>query len=142
LDMTAVGEIAGGAVVTGYGGVVSISSYNNFGKNYDRFQAASEGPGGGGINRIPNNDSQINHIFQNKEGHLPDTPGNRRLLENTANNKSNYLGSDKYGNDWYAKTQPDGTQVWVETRNGKIIDGGLNNSPKSYNSNTGLKSQI
>gem|GEM_PF-6384792 len=54
LDMTAVGEIAGGAVVTGYGGVVSISSYNNFGKNYDRFQAASEGPGSDGVNEILN----------------------------------------------------------------------------------------
>jgi len=91
-------------------------------------------------NKFPNNYPQLKHIFRNKVGHLSDTPANRKLIENTANSKSNYLGSDKYGNDWFAKSQPDGTQVWVETRNGNIIDGGLNKTPKTYNPDTGLKS--
>jgi filamentous hemagglutinin len=72
---------------------------------------------------------------------LSDTPANRALIENTANNKANYLGTDKYGTDWYAKTQADGTQVWVECRNGTITNGGLNASPKPFNPETGLKTK-
>jgi hypothetical protein len=47
---------------------------------------------------------------------------------------------DTYGNDWYAETQPDRTQVWSQVRNGKIINGGVNQKPKSFNEKTGLKS--
>ena len=61
------------------------------------------------------------------------------MLEDTANNKKNYLGKDKYGNEWYQKNLENGKQVWVEVRNGKIIDGGLNNIPKEWNPFTGLK---
>jgi hypothetical protein len=41
-------------------------------------------------------------------------------LINTANNKSNYKGTDALGVDWYAKMNPDGTQVWVKARNGIV----------------------
>ena len=88
--------------------------------------------------KLPTNDSQLKHIFRDKNGHLPDTPQNRSLLEHTTK-KENFLGVDKYGNNWYAKKQPDGSQVWVETRNGNIINGGLNSTPKNWNSQTGLK---
>ena len=41
-------------------------------------------------NKLPTNDSQIKHIFRPTEGHLSDTPENRKLIETTANNPENY----------------------------------------------------
>jgi RHS repeat-associated protein len=90
-------------------------------------------------NKIPDNNSQTGHIFRKDDGHIADTPANRKLLENTANDERNYLGKDMFGNGWYAQTRGDGTQVWVEARNGTIIDGGINTSPRPWDSLTGLK---
>ena len=90
-------------------------------------------------NKIPDNDSTTGHIFRDAEGHIPDTPENRALLEDVANDPANFRGTDKYGNEWYTKTQSDGSQVWVESRNGNIFEGGVNDIPKPWNSNTGLK---
>lgn len=70
---------------------------------------------------------------------IPDTPSNRALLENVANNPENFRGTDKYGNDWYTKTLADGGEVWVESRNGNIFDGGINETPKPWDTETGLK---
>jgi|GEM_PF-4014628 len=81
-------------------------------------------------------------IFGDREGHLPDTPANRQLLENVANDQATTLGPDKFGNQWSAKTLEDGTQVWTQTRDGNIINGGLNESPIQYNPETGLSSPI
>lgn len=86
------------------------------------------------------NEKDAKHIFRKKEGHLPDTPANRRLLEDTTSNPKNYLGPDKYGTEWYGKTLPGGRQVWTRVRNGKIINGGINQTPKTYNPETGLSS--
>ncbi|ANI89334.1 hypothetical protein A9P82_08535 [Arachidicoccus ginsenosidimutans] len=84
-----------------------------------------------------------NHIFRDKDGHFKDdTKENRSELENTANNPKNKLGTDKYGNDWYAKTREDGKQVWARVRNGKITNGGINDIPKSYNNQTGLQQNL
>ena len=71
-------------------------------------------------NKFPPNDSQIKHIFRPKEGHLSDTPENRKLIENVANAPANYKGKDKYGNEWYSRNESDSSQVWVITRNGII----------------------
>jgi len=38
----------------------------------------------------------------------------------------------------FAKTLPDGRQVWVRTRNDVINNGGINDLPKTYNPATGL----
>lgn len=78
------------------------------------------------------------HIFRDKEGHLPDTPENRKLLEGVADNPKTTLGNDKFGNTWSAQKRSDGTQVWTQTRNGKIINGGVNSTPRSFDPNTGL----
>ncbi len=67
-----------------------------------------------------------------------DTPANRQTLENVANSNKNYLGKDIHGNKWYAKLNSDGSQIWVQVRNGKIDAGGVNYTPKTFNSRTGL----
>ncbi len=90
-------------------------------------------------NKIPDNDSTTGHIFRDAKGHIPDTPENRELLEGVANDLTNFRGTDKYGSEWYIKTQSDGSQVWVQSRNGNIFEGGVNNTPRPWNSETGLK---
>lgn len=75
--------------------------------------------------------------LEKKTGHIPDTPANRKLLEDVASNNENYMCMDKYGNAWYSQMQSDGSQVWVNTRNGIIQNGGINNPPKIWNSDTG-----
>jgi hypothetical protein len=56
--------------------------------------------------------------------------------------KKNFLGVDKYGNQWFSNLQKNGNQVWVQVRNNKIINGGVNNTPKDFSSQTGLSSPI
>jgi len=48
------------------------------------------------------------------------------------------LGKDAHGNDWYAEQNADGSQTWVQVRDGKIINGGVNDVPKTFDQNTGL----
>lgn len=70
------------------------------------------------------------HIFRDAAGHLPeDTAANRSLLLKVANNSANKVGTDQWGNDWYAQTQSDGSQVWVRVRNGQVTNGGVNATP-------------
>ena len=90
--------------------------------------------------QLPANNAQIGHIFTNAKGHLPDTLANRKLLINTASNPNNLLGVDIYGNKWFTSIQSDGGQVWVQTRNGIIQNGGINYPPKPWNPTTGLSS--
>jgi RHS repeat-associated protein len=79
------------------------------------------------------------HIFRDAPGHLrEDTPANRTVLEGTANSPKNYLGQDQYGNDWYAETRPDGSQVWARVRNGQITNGGVNATPGTWDPQRGL----
>ena len=82
--------------------------------------------------------NDIPHIFRNEPGHLLDTAINRKLLIETANNIENFLGVDQYGTNWYAKILPNEKQVWVAARNNLIRNGGVNETPKIFNSKTGL----
>ena len=91
-------------------------------------------------NAIPNNPSITGHIFRNSPGHLPNTMDNLKLLEDVANDPVCYYGTDKYGTSWYIKIQLDGAQIWVQSRNHVIFDGGLNEVPLQWNADTGLKS--
>ena len=88
--------------------------------------------------KFPPNEAQIQHIFREAEGHLPDTPANRSLLQGIADNPAHTLGTDQFGNTWSAGINTDGTQTWVQTRNGVIINGGVNQTPRTFNPNTGL----
>ena len=85
-------------------------------------------------------DNFANKIFGGRAGHLPDTPQNRKLLQDIANDPKTTLGPDKHGNVWSAKNLDDGTQVWTQSRNGETINGGLNKTPRVYSSETGLSS--
>ena len=89
-----------------------------------------------GRHAIP--EGRLGHIFRDAPGHLPDTPANRKLLQGVADDPATTLGPDKFGNTWSARTLDDGTQVWVQTRNGDIINGGLNQTPRTFNLRTGL----
>ena len=87
---------------------------------------------------LPKNESQLKHIFRNSNGHLSDSSENRSLMTSLSSDKSSFLGKDKNGVEWYAKTL--GTkQIWVSVKNGIIQNGGINEVPISFVENEGLK---
>ena len=87
---------------------------------------------------LPDKPAQIKHIFGNRPGHLPDTPSNRKLLTDTANTPKYYRGTDRFGNQWHVQMDEKGRQVWTRSQNGKINEGGRNNTPRSWDKDTGL----
>lgn len=88
--------------------------------------------------KLPENDSQIKHIFEEREGHLPDTPENRKMLTELANDEHFHVGKDMYGNDWHTRIKVDGTQDWVRHQNQVINEGGKNSIPRQWHDRTGL----
>ncbi len=94
-------------------------------------------------NQITIYEKNVQHIFREAEIHFKiDTLENRKLLIETANNEENLLGTSKYNSQWYSKLTENGKQIWVEVRNGEIRNGGINDAPKTFNSETGLSYQI
>ena len=87
---------------------------------------------------LPKDDSQLKHIFRNAKGHLSDTPENRKLLQDLANDERFHVDIDKRGLDWNAKMLDDGSQLWVISRNGIIQNGGINRPPRIWNNITGF----
>ena len=87
---------------------------------------------------LPDNDAQLKHIFRKEAGHLPDTPENRKLLLDLANDEHYHAGQDKWGNDWNARLNDDGTQDWTRSRNMIINEGGRNDVPRPWHERTGL----
>ena len=89
--------------------------------------------------KLPKNDAQLKHIFRDEEGHLKDTSENRKMLLDLANDTRYHIGKDsENGLDWHAKTNEDGTQIWVTSLNGEIQNGGINNQPIDWNEETGF----
>ena len=76
------------------------------------------------------------------EGHLEDSPENRQLLQDLANDMKHHAGKDIHGKDWHYKELEDGSQLWVSVRNGVIQDGGLNRPPRFWDEMTGLSRNI
>ena len=89
--------------------------------------------------KLPPEESKLKHIFRDEAGHIPDTPENRELLVKLANDDDCHPGKDKWGNEWRARNNDDGTQDWVEHRNLEIWDGGKNSSHRDWDDETGLK---
>ncbi|MFT0734905.1 hemagglutinin [Ralstonia wenshanensis] len=87
---------------------------------------------------LPSNPSQLDHIFRDDVGHLANTPGNQQALLSLVNDSANSLGTDRFGNQWFAKLLPDGSQLWGSVRNGVIQNGGLNETPRPFNPASGL----
>ena len=89
--------------------------------------------------KFPEKNDIVKHIFRKAKGHLAeDTPANRALLEDVANDPTCRLGTDMNGNVWYARLQADGSQIWVRVRGTEITDGGVNTVPRPWDSITGL----
>jgi filamentous hemagglutinin len=88
---------------------------------------------------LPTSESELAHIFRAAEGHVLDTPENRTILLDVANDPGALLTADRYGNEWAARMLADGRQVWTQARNGKVVNGGINAVPRLFNSKTGLK---
>ena len=88
--------------------------------------------------KLPENDSQLKHIFRNKEGHLKDTPENRKMLLDLANDTKYHKGFDRYGNDWNVRLNHDGTQDYTRSYNNRINSGGKNIIPHKWDDETGL----
>jgi isopenicillin N synthase-like dioxygenase len=84
-------------------------------------------------------EDKLPHIFEDREGHLPDTPEHRSLLLEVASDPKNYFAkADIHGSTWCEKFLDDGSQVWIILRQGKIRDGGRNITPIKWNPETGL----
>jgi RHS repeat-associated protein len=86
-------------------------------------------------NLIPEG-SLANHLFKGPNK-LADTPQNRKIIEQISNRKT--LGVDKYGKNWYAKTMPDGTQIYTYSQNGVIKGAGVNDTVVDIVARYGLR---
>ena len=82
------------------------------------------------------------HMFDNREGHRPDSPEFRAEIMDTVKNVKNYHGSDINNNDWYSEILFDGTQRWALVCKNIIKNGGINEIPKEYNPISGLSKLI
>ena len=93
-------------------------------------------------NKVPRTPSVLGHIFKKAIGHVnPMTVTSRsrflKLFEKVANNPNN-LNSNVLTNfqrntggfQGFARTFRNGRQVWVQVRNGKIFNAGVNKIPK------------
>lgn len=81
-----------------------------------------------------------NHIFDNREGHQPDSPEFRMDVINCVKNVEYHVGPDIRDNQWFEKVLSDGTQLWVQVRGDTIINCGTNEVSRKYNCITGLSS--
>ena len=110
----------------------------------------TRGAGGGGSskkpskrNKMPEDPSRRKHIFRKKDGHMTnETPENVKKLVDMANDDKYYRGVDKRGSTWHSKELKDGSQLWTESWNGTIRDGGLNKKVHPWNPETGLKQKV
>jgi filamentous hemagglutinin len=74
-------------------------------------------------------EDRVRHIFRDAEGHfVEDTSENRKALISTASRPENFLGTDRFGNEWWAERRDDGAQV----REGRIMNGGINTTPRNF----------
>ena len=113
--------VAGGGFIAGIG--------RGLGRVFSRLRFGS---------RVGIDNARAGHIFRDAPEHLADTPPNRALLTNVANTRSARLGTDQHGNVWSASVRSDGSQVWVQMRGNVIVNGGVSQTPRTFNPATGL----
>jgi filamentous hemagglutinin len=74
---------------------------------------------------------RIAHIFRDADGLFrEDTSANQQALIEVASRDRNFVGTDRFGNDWFAELRDDGTELWTRVRAGKITNGGANRTPR------------
>lgn len=78
------------------------------------------------------------HIFRKAEGHLEDTPNNRRIYEDISDDVNNFIGDDGHGNNLYSRIIR-GREYWVYERNGIIQNAGCNGNNYRYHNKKGKK---
>jgi len=69
------------------------------------------------------------HIFDDRPGHLIDTPENREKIINLVKNPENFVTKDRHGKLWFGKILPNGTQLWAHVVKGVVTNCGLNATP-------------
>jgi RHS repeat-associated protein len=79
---------------------------------------------------LPSTPSQVGHIFRNAPGHYPHNTLSARNAIRRATHHRYYQHTDRFGNDIYARMNRDGSQTWLQVRNGVIQNAGLN--PYAY----------
>ena len=129
-------EMDGNVIPVDYAETNHLSGSKSKDVILDSFALKGGGSAIGSI-RLPKGVAQLKHIFDNRPGHVPDTPENRALLESVANNSECYVGEDSFDVGWYSQTQEDGSQVWVRVYKNTISDGGVNIIPRSWDPITG-----
>jgi filamentous hemagglutinin len=89
--------------------------------------------------RITIDERRLAHIFRPADGHFPaDTTEARRVLLRVANDPATWLGTDRFGTIWAAEMMPDGSQIWVQIRDGLITNGGVNTTHRVFDGLTAL----
>ena len=117
---------------------VDKKDYDNFGGDTaDDFVRLSDDPLK--FDNIVPEGKQANHIFSKNTGKLADTPENRELLEKFMNAGDNYLGKNEFGQEWFAKTLNDGTQLYGYSKGGIIKGAGINKVPRNLVSDKNLR---
>jgi hypothetical protein len=93
------------------------------------------------LNQFSENKDNVVHMFRNKDGKLTDTTENRQRILNMTHDKNNCQGRDDRGNIWYMKVEPDGTQLYAEVRDCRIVNCGFNkiSEHRIYDQARGLK---
>ena len=90
---------------------------------------------------LPKNVGQLEHMFREKEGHLPNTKENQAIILKMVNTKENYIRTSKneYAElEWYAQILDNGNQLWASVRNGRVENCGINKEARSFDKETGL----
>lgn len=78
-------------------------------------------------------EDRARHIFRSAEGHFAeDNAANRQALMDAVGRQENFLGTDRFGNAWWVEQRADGTQVWVQLRDRRIMNGGVNLVPRRF----------
>lgn len=89
-------------------------------------------------NILPKQNSQLNHIFAKRKGHLENTSSNQNELLQLINDMKNFCGTDSFNCQWFIKQSETGGQYWAKVFNHTLSDGGYNSVARLWNPITGL----